>query len=608
MKSWKMQLILSAMAVLLGVVAGCQSPLFVNGQSPDSELPVEEENRWQLVGEMTSPGGMSYEWVQGVGLVTGLDNTGSDPPPSAQRDALIDEMETHETAHPQTLLASPTTSLVEVRGFLPPGVQKGDRIDIEVTLPERSETTSLEGGWLMQARMRQLAMLNNSVHKGNIDALAGGDVLVDAVFNESDEEVGKLRGRVLGGGISLKSRKLGLILRDEEASVRMSSLIAAAINNRFHYFDHGNKAGVARPINSHHIELAVARPYQRNVARYMRVVQNISLGESPADHLVRLQMLESKLLEPTSAATAALQLEALGKEGVDILRKGLNSTDPEVRFYSAEALAYFDEGDAAPVLAEAAAKERAFRWHALTALSAMDHVAAFDALSELLNHPSAETRYGAFRAMQIRNPKSPVINGEVVGERFALHQVATTAEPMIHFARARRPEVVLFGLNQTINPPPYLMAGKRIMIKRHGTSELKVIRFVPGKEEQVLVCSTRVDDLIRTIVEVGGGYEEVYEAIHSAKLGGFLPARLAVNAQTRGGRVYHRSDADAVEDAEPERFQVPNPIPELFQDRLDSPPEESDSQDDRFADDDYSETTTEDSGFFGRMKGWFGSE
>jgi hypothetical protein len=368
MKSWKIQIVLSSMVLTTAVFTGCQSPLF-RGQSPEdaAQLVEESDNNWQLVGDLTLPGGMTYEWVQGVGLVTGLDNSGSDPPPSPERDALIDEMETHETAHPQTLLASRQNSLVAVRGFLPPGVQKGDTIDIEVTLPDRSETTSLQGGWLMQARLRQLAMVNTSVHKGNVDALARGNVLVDAVFDQSGDETAKLRGRILGGGVALTSRKLGLVVRDEETSIRTSSVIAAAINNRFYHFDHGSKLGVARPINSHLIELSVASQYRRNVGRYMRVVQNISLGESPADHLLRIQMLETKLLEPTSSANAALQLEGLGKEGVDILHKGLQSSDPEVRFYSAEALAYFDDPLAAPVLVESAANERAFRWHALTA-------------------------------------------------------------------------------------------------------------------------------------------------------------------------------------------------------------------------------------------------
>ena len=49
-----------------------------------------------------------------------------------------------------------TNSLVVVRGYLPPGVQKGDRIDVEVVVPPKSKTTSLRGGYLLHSRLREL--------------------------------------------------------------------------------------------------------------------------------------------------------------------------------------------------------------------------------------------------------------------------------------------------------------------------------------------------------------------------------------------------------------------------------------------------------------------
>ena len=70
------------------------------------------------------------------------------------------------------------------------------------------------------------------------------------------------------------------------------------------------------------------------------------------------------------------------------------SPDPQVQFYSAEALAYLDRREAAEPLGKAA-HIPAFRSQALTALSVMRDPAAYDQLRELLAVPSAETRYGA---------------------------------------------------------------------------------------------------------------------------------------------------------------------------------------------------------------------
>ena len=110
-----------------------------------------------------------------------------------------------------------------------------------------------------------------------------------------------------------------------------------------------------------------------------------------------------------------MQLEAIGSEGVDALLKGIQSKDPEVRFYAAEALAYLDHREAAEPLGQIARDQPAFRVFALTALSAMQDFAAYEQLRELLVVPSAETRYGAFRALWTMNEKDPLVKGEMLG-------------------------------------------------------------------------------------------------------------------------------------------------------------------------------------------------
>src|SRR6185503_5581370 len=102
------------------------------------------------------------------------------------------------------------------------------------------------------------------------------------------------------------------------------------------------------------LSLTVAPRYKNNLARYLRVIRNIPLRENPIERVERLQLLEKKLIEPTSSAQASLQLEAIGIEAIGTLKQGLRSSDPEVRFYAAEALAYLDQPEAAAPLSEAA--------------------------------------------------------------------------------------------------------------------------------------------------------------------------------------------------------------------------------------------------------------
>src|SRR5262245_58538865 len=320
-------------------IGGCASPLF-RGQTPEVETAIVEEKKLEMVGDFTRPVGLQRVKLESIALVTNLDNTGSDPPPSEQRQLLIVEMQSHEVRQADKILASPTTSMVFVRTFLPPGVQKGEPLDVEVRIPNRSETTSLRGGWLMQSRLRKMEVLGGANVRGGIDGLAQGDVLVDAVFDDGNDKVLETRGRVLGGGTSLISRDLGLAISKNDASVRTSTLIGKAINQRFFTLDSGVKKGVATPKEDDFLTLTVAPRYKHNLTRYLRVIRNIPLRENAIERTERLPLLEKKLLEPTSSAVASLQLEAIGSDAIPHLKQGLTSSDAEVRFYSAEALAY----------------------------------------------------------------------------------------------------------------------------------------------------------------------------------------------------------------------------------------------------------------------------
>jgi hypothetical protein len=580
------RLFLAALGSLgLGALTGCANPLF-RGQTPEVDIPAEDVKERKLVGDFTRPWGLNFIKVESVALVTGLDNTGSDPPPSEQRRLLIGEMQSHEVRKPEDILAKPSNSLVLVTGYLPPAVQAGDTFDIEVQVPKNSETTSLYNGWVMQTRLRRMQVLGGSVHTGDVDAIGRGNVLINSVISGDADKVSQVRGRVLGGGRSLETRNLGLMLRREDASIRVSTLIGKAINARFHTLEQGKKKGVAKPMRDNFLELAVSPRYKYNLGRYLRVVRNIVLQETAVAKTERLKVLSRKLLEPSAAPIAAVQLEAIGKEAAGTLRSGLASSDPEVRFYAAEALAYIDEPESAPHLTAAARESSAFRWHALTALASMNHPAAYDALSNLIHAPSAETRYGAFRALRLQNPADPATKGELLENKFYYHLVSTTAEPLVHVTRRKQPEVVLFGHEQTIKPPQFLYAGKYLLIKGLPDGSLKVSRFKPDdKDDASETCPATLDQLIRTVVRLGASYADVVCMLRDAHKQDLLTAKFAVEALPAEGRHYYRDPEDAAsqpveptEGAEPGTEEsvlgtlapkkVATPASELFADPL----------------------------------------
>ena len=548
----------------LGASAGCSGTPFVRSQSPeDADSPA---NNVRLIGDMASPSGMYAQMIQAVGLVTGLPGTGSDPPLSPQRAALIAEMEKRGVANPNQVLASPETELVEVIGYLWPGVQKGDHFDVIVRVPAKSECTGLRDGWLLDCRLREIQLLKGAYYDGKPLGQASGPILVDPLADGEDNRARITQGQILGGGVVTESRKLGLVIHPEYQNVMTSAQIGNAINRRFHSFSAGIKQGVAVPENDKHIELTVFPRYKENIERYMRVVRSLPLRESASEQLARVALLERMLLDPITAADAALKLEALGKDGVKSLKKGVESKKREVRFYAAEALAYLDETAAVAPLAEAA-RVRSFRAYAMAALCTMDDFAAYEALRKLLDVPSAETRYGAFRALWAMNAQDPLVRGENLGDQFSYHLLDTQGPPMVHVTRSKRPEVVLFGSGQRLITPLALDAGKRIQVNSHGGDEVTVSRFTKDEPDQKRVTSAKLDDVIQAIVALGGTYPDVFQALQQAKVTHALAGRFEIDALPQGGRTYDRSadtDGDDAEDDDDHQLTVYNPLPGLF--------------------------------------------
>jgi flagellar basal body P-ring protein FlgI len=504
--------------------------------------------------------------LENVALVSNLKGTGSDPKPGPQRAALVSAMQNHGVESPNAVLASGQTAMVMVRAVIRPAIQKGDHFDVELRVPSNSETTSLRGGYLLQTDLKELAVLDDKIASGNTYGRVEGPVLVDPSADPKTDRINSCRGRVLGGGTALKSRPLALVLKPQHQSVFNSARIETAVNKRFHTYDKGVKVGVAKAKTNEYIELKLHSRYKDNVQRYVAVVRSIPLRESEIERNERLGVLERQLLDPISASGAALQLEAMGKAGIEVVKKGIQSKDPEVRFYSAEALAYLDETAAAVPLGEASRNTPAFRVFALTALSALNDYAAAEQLHELLKVPSAETRYGAFRALWTMNPNDPVIRGENLGAQFGYHVVDCQQAPMIHVTRSRRPEVVLFGRNQTLSTPLAIEAGNRIMVTSHRPGEIELSKFVPNEPDQKRVVSTRIDDVIRAIVELGGTYPDVVQALQQAKSSGALASRFEVDALPTAGRVLDLNETSGQGPGEAASTQPApsSPLPDLY--------------------------------------------
>lgn len=525
------------------ICGGCSA--LTGGDQAAATPPIEIKHP-EFVDDVARPQGLKYVLADSVGLVTNLDHTGSDPPPSARRTELLQEMKVRKVHNPTKLLASDSTALVIVRGYIPPGARLGDRFDLEVITPAKTGVKSLRCGWLMESVLREHINVAGDTHSGSEFARGEGSILVRSAFETGDDPVMETRGVILGGGIVKASRNIGLLLRKGHDNIRTSELVADAINHRFHMYYRGNKKGVANALDDAQIEILVHPSYRENLIRYVRVIQSVPVFSRQAGAMERLNTLKLRLMRPSSSVRAALQLEALGEDGLPILIEALKAENTEVRFYAAEALAYQDQDEAAPVLLDIARHEPAFRYRSLVALGSMGGVAGHEGLIELLDEESAELRYGAFRMLRKDSAaQEPMIAERPIDSDFHLHVVPSNTTPLVHVATQERAEIVIFGTCPPLRAPLLAFAGTRIVVRSDAAGKVVIKKLSSGEEDEVRQIGADLAGIIQAIAEAGGHYADVVQFLNDAQRGGSLAARLEFSAIPELNRTFDRDETAA---------------------------------------------------------------
>ncbi len=530
---------------------------------PEPPPPKIDENVGNLatvrLGEIT---------VEGVGLVIGLNNTGSDPPPSAQRAKLLDEMRKAGVDHPEKWLARPSCSMVFVKATLPHGITTKDPIDVEITLPPASGTTSLANGRLLTTELQPIVATSAGMKSGNVLALAGGPIMTGEPGSP-----GKLTsGRVLGGGHVKADIPYNLVIKDERKSARTTKLVEDTIKLRFHQNDGSENKGLASGKSDSLLVLKVPKVYHHNQVRYFQVIEHLSVVDNPGLRAQRMQIWEKELLDSKTAGKAALKLEGLGSNAVPILKAGIAASDLQVRFFSAEALAYLGNVDGADVLSETAIKRPEFRSYALKALAAMDQSAGVMRLRTLMAQTDVELRYGAFDALrsfdatdpflgqvQVLEPEQPDedVNDalafqtqgarrrrprSVKEEPFQLYVVDCEGPPLLHISRNLRCEIVLFGKGLKMLTPVVLGAGGAVLLNAaEGDSRVQISRITAESLDEPasrVTCSLDIVEIIRQSARLNATYPELVAILTGAFNQKNLPGPLVVDAIPLPSKVY----------------------------------------------------------------------
>ena len=107
------------------------------------------------------------------------------------------------------------------------------------------------------------------------------------------------------------------------------------------------------------------------------------------------------------------------------------------------------------------------------------------------------------------------MQGEFLNDSFWLHRVAPDAPPLVHVSTTRRAEIVLFGEEPTLKPPFSFLAGQ-FAVTATDDDRCTVSRFPPQRRRAAKQCSLKLEDLLRTMADMGGTYPEALELLQQA--------------------------------------------------------------------------------------------
>ncbi len=508
----------------------------------------------KTIGDISQVGNTDPIPVVGVGVVVGLDDTGGEAPMDDNRKTMEDWLRKKGIRNIQELMTSSKSALVLVSGYIPPGAHKGDVFDIEVKLPARTKATSLRGGYLKECDLRTFEHARNLSPRytggrgtiiGHILARAEGPVV--AGLGEGEGACLKT-GVVWGGARHLAEAPLAFLLTQGNQYGPTAMQVEKRINETFQGTAHDTGfQTVAAAQHKLGVFLRVPAPYRLNVTRFILVARLIpySPAAGPAGDLPTYKRrLADDLLDPSRTVSAALRLEALGSGSIQVLKKGLESPEPLVRFCSAEALAYLGSPSSSDELARAVMQRPMLRAFALTALASLGESASRTRLKELVTSAADdETRYGAFRALRMLDDQDPLVQGELLGDSFWLHRVAPNTPPLVHFTSNHRCEIVFFGPEPCLLPDFSYLAGDYVLTSAAEDDKCTISRVNSHGEPTRKQCSLKLGEVLHVLADLGASYPEVVELIRQAHDTERLSCRVRCDALPQATKIVELADA-----------------------------------------------------------------
>lgn len=404
--------------------------------------------------------------AQGYGLVVGLNGTGSADTPISVR-AVMEREASRMLEDPRVdaerfnlaeLLDSKDTAVVLVEASIPPGAPGDTFFDVQVSALPTTSTTSLEGGKLWTTFLRRGLASPTAPHTEPV-ASAKGELFVNPFAEQASEgqltSVNRRRGRVLNGGVSLKSMPLALQLRTPSFS--RSRAVTNAINTRFP-LEFGQRNPTARPVSQKSDEQIVINVPPSWAAQTDEFVEVLMHTPIDTRGLEERAFAYSRWVEenPIHAPSIAWCWVAVGQRSVPAIQKFYDHAEQVPRLAALKAGAKLEDPLVVPHLASIAEdKTSPIRRDVIDMLGEMDgNPLVGTVLRRLLDDPDRVIRVAAFEGLLRQG--DAIIQSIPTGRypSFALFQVPSSF-PMLYVSQHEAPYIAVFGRGLEVPRPVF---------------------------------------------------------------------------------------------------------------------------------------------------------
>jgi hypothetical protein len=431
--------------------------------------------------------------LEGYYLVVGLRGTGSAECPPQIRAYLAQHLLTQfpgRTINIERFIGGSDTAVVLVEGIMPAVASRNEYFDVRVTALGGTQTTSLEGGFLLGTELKTVGTFGI---KTKVVADARGPVFIDKI---STSEMNKRIGYVLGKGKVLDEYKVTLVLGEPDFIT--TNNIRNRLNELF-----GD--GTAKVVLPGRLEVKVPAKYREQKQRFISIMKATYLTQNTEITGERIKTFIRKLAALQDADASEIALEAIGNQSLGGLSVLLNVSIEQVRLRAARCMLNLgSDADLATLRQIAMDRGSAYRVEALESITTGARRNDAARISQrLLRDDDFHIRLAAYE--QLRKLDDIAVTQERIAGNFYLEQIVQTPYKTIFVSRSGQPRIVLFGAPIRCSDGIFVSSadGDITIDAPVGQEYVSIIRKHPLRPGVIaqLKSSFELGDIIRTLCE-----------------------------------------------------------------------------------------------------------